>query len=594
MARPESVPELTEALREVGYLADRGLATTLHVALQLGRPVLLEGEVGVGKTEVARALSELLDRRLIRLQCYEGIDAQQALYEWDYARQMLQIRALSEHQLTDDDSVDALFGPKFLVERPLLDAVRTGDRAVLLIDEVDRADDEFEAFLLELLSEFQITIPEIGPIRAEQPPLVILTSNRTRELHDALKRRCLYHWVGFPSPEREVEIVLVRAPGVSEAAGARSGHRGQPAARAWTSPSRRASPRPSTGSTPWVCSARRASTTRPCPTPWVPSSRTATTSSSSPVTSTGSSQVPDEPRAESGDQYVAMLADFAGTLRDDGVPVGSGDVLTYTQAVATLDPTDLMDLYWAGRTTLVGRRDHVPIYHRAFARYFLDDAADTPASQRFTPDQRIEARAALAVPETEVQGEEREQHAAKLGLAASGARTMRRKDFGACTPEELAVLRRILRTMRLTPPRRRSRRTRPARTGRSLDVRRTVRETLRLHGEPAQLLRRERRLRHRPLTLILDVSGSMADYSRHLVQFAHTSTRTSSRGGGLLLRHPADPDHPRARPAPPRRGPRPGGRGGPRLGRRHPDRRRRSTGSSATTPGTGCAAAASW
>ena len=216
MTRPESVPELTEALREVGYLADRGLATTLHVALQLGRPVLLEGEVGVGKTEVARALSELLDRRLIRLQCYEGIDAQQALYEWDYARQMLQIRALSEHQLTDEDSVDALFGPKFLVERPLLDAVRAGDRAVLLVDEVDRADDEFEAFLLELLSEFQITIPEIGPIKAEQPPLVILTSNRTRELHDALKRRCLYHWVGFPSPEREVEIVLVRAPGVSE------------------------------------------------------------------------------------------------------------------------------------------------------------------------------------------------------------------------------------------------------------------------------------------------------------------------------------------------------------------------------------------
>jgi MoxR-like ATPase len=216
MERPSSVPALTDALREVGYLADRGLATTLHVALELGRPVLLEGEVGVGKTEVARALSTVLDRRLIRLQCYEGIDAQQALYEWDYARQMLQIRALSEHQLADDGSVDALFGPKFLVERPLLEAVRAGDRAVLLVDEVDRADDEFEAFLLELLSEFQITIPEIGPVRAERPPLVVLTSNRTRELHDALKRRCLYHWVGFPTAEREVEIVLVRAPGVSE------------------------------------------------------------------------------------------------------------------------------------------------------------------------------------------------------------------------------------------------------------------------------------------------------------------------------------------------------------------------------------------
>ena len=215
MTRPDSVPALTEALRDVGYLADRGLATTVHVALTLGRPVLLEGEVGVGKTEIAKALAQVLDRRLIRLQCYEGIDTNQALYEWDYARQMLAIRALSEQQLADDGSVDALFGPRFLLERPLLDAVRTGAGAVLLVDEVDRADDEFEAFLLELLSDFQITIPEIGTIVAEKPPLVVLTSNRTRELHDALKRRCLYHWVGFPTPERELEIVQVRAPGVS-------------------------------------------------------------------------------------------------------------------------------------------------------------------------------------------------------------------------------------------------------------------------------------------------------------------------------------------------------------------------------------------
>jgi MoxR-like ATPase len=161
-------------------------------------------------------MASVLDRRLIRLQCYEGIDTNQALYEWDYARQMLQIRALSEQQVADDTQVDKLFGPKFLLERPLLDALRAGDHAVLLIDEIDRADDEFEAFLLELLSDFQITIPEIGTVTAEQPPLVVLTSNRTRELHDALKRRCLYHWVGYPSPEREVEIVLVRAPGVSD------------------------------------------------------------------------------------------------------------------------------------------------------------------------------------------------------------------------------------------------------------------------------------------------------------------------------------------------------------------------------------------
>ena len=217
MEDPGTVAELTETLRQGGYLADRGLATALFVGLSLDRPILLEGEVGVGKTEVAKTLAQVFGRRLIRLQCYEGIDTNQALYEWDYARQMLQIRALSERQLDDEDAVDKLFGPKFLLERPLLEAVRAGDRAVLLIDEIDRADDEFEAFLLELLSDFQITIPEIGTIAAATPPLVVLTSNRTRELHDALKRRCLYHWVGYPSPEREVEIVLVRTPGVAEA-----------------------------------------------------------------------------------------------------------------------------------------------------------------------------------------------------------------------------------------------------------------------------------------------------------------------------------------------------------------------------------------
>jgi len=215
MSSPQTVGELTGTLRAGGYIADRGLATALFVATSLGRPILLEGEVGVGKTEVAKVLATAFGRRLIRLQCYEGIDTNQALYEWDYARQMLYIRALSERQLADETAVDALFGPKFLLERPLLDAVRTGDQAVLLIDEIDRADDEFEAFLLELLSDFQITIPELGTIKAATPPLVILTSNRTRELHDALKRRCLYHWIGYPPAEREIEIVLLRVPGVA-------------------------------------------------------------------------------------------------------------------------------------------------------------------------------------------------------------------------------------------------------------------------------------------------------------------------------------------------------------------------------------------
>jgi MoxR-like ATPase len=214
---PDTVGQLTDVLRQGGYLADRGLSTALFVALSLERPILLEGEVGVGKTEVAKVLASVFGRKLIRLQCYEGIDTNQALYEWDYARQMLQIRALSERQVADEAAVDKLFGPKFLLERPLLEAVRAGDRAVLLIDEVDRADDEFEAFLLEVLSDFQISIPEIGTIKAASAPLVILTSNRTRELHDALKRRCLYHWIGYPPAEREVEIVMIREPGVSAA-----------------------------------------------------------------------------------------------------------------------------------------------------------------------------------------------------------------------------------------------------------------------------------------------------------------------------------------------------------------------------------------
>jgi MoxR-like ATPase len=212
---PGSVGQLADLLRQGGYLADRGLATALYLSMSLPRPILLEGEVGVGKTEAAKVLASVFGRRLIRLQCYEGIDTNQALYEWDYARQMLQIRALSEHQVAEG-AVDQLFGPKFLLERPLLAAVRAGDQAVLLIDEVDRADDEFEAFLLEVLSDFQVSIPEIGTITAPAPPLVVLTSNRTRELHDALKRRCLYHWIGYPPAEREVEIVLIKEPGVSQ------------------------------------------------------------------------------------------------------------------------------------------------------------------------------------------------------------------------------------------------------------------------------------------------------------------------------------------------------------------------------------------
>jgi MoxR-like ATPase len=207
---------LAARLEEVDYLADEGLATAMFLSLRLPQPLLLEGEAGVGKTEAAKALAAVLDTPLIRLQCYEGIDAAEALYEWNYPRQLLRIR-LAEASGADV-AEEELFGAEYLIRRPLMRALEhPGPRpAVLLVDELDRADDDFEAFLFELLAESTVTVPEIGTIRATHPPAVVLTSNRTRDLHDALKRRCLYHWIDYPSPEREVEIVRRRVPGTSQ------------------------------------------------------------------------------------------------------------------------------------------------------------------------------------------------------------------------------------------------------------------------------------------------------------------------------------------------------------------------------------------
>jgi MoxR-like ATPase len=208
-----TIDELEGALREADYLPDRGLATALFLGLALEKPVLLEGEAGVGKTEAAKALAAALDAELIRLQCYEGLDVSHAVYEWNYPRQLLHIRAAQEGTAVSEQE---LFGPEFLIRRPLLEAIDSDEQVVLLIDEIDRADEEFEAFLLEVLSDFQITIPELGTIRARRKPAVVLTSNRTRELHDALKRRALFHWIGHPSIERELEIVKLRVPGIPE------------------------------------------------------------------------------------------------------------------------------------------------------------------------------------------------------------------------------------------------------------------------------------------------------------------------------------------------------------------------------------------
>ena len=216
---PGSIEQTLELLESGNYVADRSLATVLYLSLKMGRPLFLEGEAGVGKTEIAKVLADTLGRRLIRLQCYEGLDVGSAVYEWNYSAQMIEIRlAEAEGGAERDKVADSVFSEKFLIKRPLLEALDSddGEVPVLLIDELDRTDEAFEAFLLELLSDFQVTIPELGTKRAAAPPIVVITSNRTREIHDALKRRCLYHWVDYPSAAREMAILKARAPAAAE------------------------------------------------------------------------------------------------------------------------------------------------------------------------------------------------------------------------------------------------------------------------------------------------------------------------------------------------------------------------------------------
>jgi MoxR-like ATPase len=217
---PNTVEDLAGRLDDFDYFSDESLTVAIHIAVQLGRPLFLEGEAGVGKTEVAKVLARMSGSELIRLQCYEGLDVGQALYEWDYARQMMAIRLLEASGKGSDATPEDIMSREYLIARPLLRAIEAstaGNRPVLLIDELDRADEEFEAFLLELLSDFQVSIPEIGTIKAEEPPIVVLTSNRTREIHDALKRRCVYHWIDYPTPERESAIIQRKVPELNAA-----------------------------------------------------------------------------------------------------------------------------------------------------------------------------------------------------------------------------------------------------------------------------------------------------------------------------------------------------------------------------------------
>ena len=455
-----TIDELDAALREADYLPDRGLATALFLALALEKPVLLEGEAGVGKTEAAKALATALGARLIRLQCYEGLDVSHAVYEWNYPRQLLHIRAAQEGTVSEEE----LFGPEFLIRRPLLEAIDSDEPVVLLIDEIDRADEEFEAFLLEVLSDFQITIPELGTIRARRKPAVILTSNRTRELHDALKRRCLFHWIGHPAIEREVEIVMLRVPGIPERL-AEGGRRVRPRpARRSISRSRPASPRRSTGRRRSPRSAARRSTPRSSSRRSARCSSTARTSRRCATRrSSASSKRPARARAArsgmQGSAIVRHVVTFGRVLREVGIEVGPGRVADAVRGLDAVDLTRQDDVYFTLRQTLVSRHDELELFDRAFVAWFLRGPVAPLVRQKQT--RRFADRVARDTLESGADDDEGDESATPHELGASGHELLREKDFAEMTPEEFERVRRLMAAIARTRPRRMSRRRSP-------------------------------------------------------------------------------------------------------------------------------------
>ena len=445
---PDAVDALSESLREHAYLADRGLATVLHLALVLEKPLLLEGEAGVGKTELAKVLADVTGARLIRLQCYEGIDVAHALYDWSYARQMLYIRTLEAAQAGGGkERLHELFGREFLVRRPLLDAIENDDPVppVLLIDEIDRADDEFEAFLLELLSDFQVTIPEIGTIRAERRPVVILTSNRTRELHDALKRRCLYHWIGHPSLEREIAIVRARVPGVPERLAAE--------AAAFVQELRRLdlAKAPGVAETIDWTQALVALGQEELEAGVVDATLGSVLKYHEDlerVRDAGLQELVGEargpemagPSPNPGDAVVRKLVTFGRILREAGLEVGPGRLQDALRGLALVDLADRDEVYRALRCTLVSRHDDLDVFDAAFAAFWeraprepSDASGDVLSQERpMLPPPPGAEEGAVAGPDDE---HDRRMH----GVAAARDELLRHRDFAHMTTTSCAA-----------------------------------------------------------------------------------------------------------------------------------------------------------
>ena len=494
-----------------------GLATALFLVAHAREAAAARGRGGRREDRGGEG-----DRRarsgapLIRLQCYEGLDVAHAVYEWNYARQLLHIRAAQAGTVDEAE----LFGREFLIRRPMLEAIESEEPVVLLIDEIDRADEEFEAFLLEVLSDFQVTMPELGTIARSAGPTVILTSNRTRELHDALKRRCLYHWIGHPSVDREVEIVRLRVPGVPERLAeeaARFAARAS-SARPPEAAGNRRDDRLGRGA-----DRARATGARRRERPGDPRLGTEVPRGSArPPRRGAGGPRRSRPRAVS-DAVVRHLVVFGRVLREAGLEVGPGRV---GDALRGLDAVDLArrdDVYWTLRQTLVSRAEDLEAFDRAFDAWFLRAALEP---RRAAEPRRRAAAAASRRPAragAELEGGGRQAERGQRG------RALRTRDFAAMTPEEFARARRLIRGIAAQRPRRRSRRLRP-RPARGHAGRAATRAaSLSTGGDPVLRAFRSRAEKPRKLVLLLDVSGSMEAYSRALLLYLHAA-RGSGRG----------------------------------------------------------------